>query len=64
MHLVGSSAIVVGGAGGLGAATVRRLVAAGATAPVAGPAGPAPNTVTRIAPPPQSRRATLASDEG
>jgi NAD(P)-dependent dehydrogenase (short-subunit alcohol dehydrogenase family) len=30
MQLEGSSAIVVGGAGGLGAATVRRLVAAGA----------------------------------
>jgi NAD(P)-dependent dehydrogenase (short-subunit alcohol dehydrogenase family) len=29
MHLDGSSAIVVGGAGGLGEATVRRLVAAG-----------------------------------
>ena len=31
MQLAGSSALVVGGAGGLGAATVRRLVAAGAT---------------------------------
>jgi NAD(P)-dependent dehydrogenase (short-subunit alcohol dehydrogenase family) len=35
MQLVGSSAIVVGGAGGLGAATVRRLVAAGARVVIA-----------------------------
>jgi NAD(P)-dependent dehydrogenase (short-subunit alcohol dehydrogenase family) len=35
MQLPGSSAIVVGGAGGLGAATVRRLVAAGASVVIA-----------------------------
>jgi NAD(P)-dependent dehydrogenase (short-subunit alcohol dehydrogenase family) len=35
MKLEGSSALVVGGAGGLGAATVRRLVAAGAKVVVA-----------------------------
>ena len=35
MQLQGSSAIVVGGAGGLGAATVRRLVAAGARVVIA-----------------------------
>ena len=35
MQLQGSSALVVGGAGGLGAATVRRLVAAGAKVVIA-----------------------------
>ncbi len=35
MHVESSSAIVVGGAGGLGAATVRRLVAAGAKVVIA-----------------------------
>lgn len=35
MKLTGASAIVVGGAGGLGAATVRRLVAAGARVVIA-----------------------------
>ena len=35
MQLNSSSAIVVGGAGGLGAATVRRLVAAGAKVVIA-----------------------------
>jgi NAD(P)-dependent dehydrogenase (short-subunit alcohol dehydrogenase family) len=35
MQLVGSSALVVGGAGGLGAATVRRLVAAGSKVVIA-----------------------------
>ncbi len=35
MQLEGSSALVVGGAGGLGAATVRRLVAAGARVVIA-----------------------------
>ena len=35
MQISGSSAVVVGGAGGLGEATVRRLVAAGAKVVVA-----------------------------
>lgn len=35
MHVEGSSALVMGGAGGLGAATVRRLVAAGAKVVIA-----------------------------
>ena len=35
MHISGSSAIVVGGAGGLGEATVRRMHAAGAKVVVA-----------------------------
>jgi NAD(P)-dependent dehydrogenase (short-subunit alcohol dehydrogenase family) len=35
MQIGGSSAIVVGGAGGLGEATVRRLHAAGATVVIA-----------------------------
>ncbi len=35
MQLMGSSALVVGGAGGLGAATVRRLVAAGSKVVIA-----------------------------
>ena len=35
MHISGSSAIVVGGAGGFGEATVRRLHAAGAKVVVA-----------------------------
>src|SRR5258706_16352113 len=35
MQIQGSSALVVGGAGGLGAATVRRLVAAGAKVVIA-----------------------------
>ena len=35
MQIAGSSALVVGGAGGLGEATVRRLVGAGAKVVVA-----------------------------
>src|SRR6476469_8418555 len=48
MQIAGSSAIVVGGAGGLGEATVRRLHGAGAKVVVADLADVAPRGVRKV----------------